>query len=189
MTKPVLGFAICGSFCTFDRILPILENLSDSFKIIPIMSDIASGTDTRFYKIDDFKAKIIEITGGEIISSIVDAEPIGPLKLLDILLIEPCTGNTLSKLANGVSDTPVTLAAKAHLRNERPVVIALSSNDALSGNAQNLGKLLNTKNYYFVPMRQDDCFNKPNSMVSDFSMTKAALNAALKGNQMQPVFI
>ena len=190
MITQTIGFAMCGSFCTFSSTLSILMQLvSKGYRVIPIMSAAAYGTDTRFGSAQSFKERIEEICGNPIINTIYDAEPIGPKKLLDALIIEPCTGNTIGKLANGISDTPVTLAAKAHLRNGRPVIIGVSTNDALSGSAQNIGKLMATKNYYFVPMRQDDPKNKPTSIVADFSKTLDTLTAALEGKQIQPMLI
>ena len=147
-----IGFALCGSFCTFSLVIPIVESLVEQgYSVIPIMSNTAYNTDTRFGKAEEFAEKICDICHTPVVHTIYDAEPFGPKKLLDALIIEPCTGNTLGKLANGISDTPVTLAAKAHLRNHRPIIIAVSTNDALAGSAQNIGKLLATKYYYFVP--------------------------------------
>ncbi|MBE6820567.1 MAG: dipicolinate synthase subunit B [Ruminococcaceae bacterium] len=188
MSKLCIGFAICGSFCTFDKAKEQIRFLCDNGNtVVPVMSYNAYSTDTRFGKAHEHIAEIEEITGKKIISTITDAEPIGPKKMLDILVIEPCTGNTLAKLANGITDTPVTLAAKAHLRNNRPLLIAVSTNDALSSSAANIGKLLNTKNVYFVPMRQDDSKNKPRSVVADFTRTDDAIKSAIDGIQLQPV--
>ena len=185
-----VGFALTGSFCTFERAIEEMINLkSKCMNIVPIMSYNAFSTDTRFGNSDDINRKIEEICGNKIISTITGAEPIGPKKLLDILVIEPCTGNTLAKLASGITDTPVTLAAKAHLRNERPLVIAVSSNDALSSSAKNIGHLMNYKNIYFVPMKQDDSVNKPRSIVADFSKTAETIEFALKNIQIQPIYI
>lgn len=185
--KPRLGFAICGSFCTFKRVFCEMEALSEKYEITPIFSEGAAAADTRFGKASDFLARAKEITGSEPIKTVCGAEPIGPKALLDVLLIEPCTGNTLGKLANGITDTAVTMAAKAHLRNGRPVVIAVSTNDALGASARNIGTLLNAKNIYFVPMRQDSPESKPNSMVADFSKTAETLEKSLAGKQLQPV--
>lgn len=166
-----------------------MQTLVDAgFIVVPIMSKISYETDTRFGRAEYFKNRIAEITAREIIHTIEDAEPIGPKSLLDILVIAPATGNTIAKLANGVNDTPVTMAAKAHLRNQKPLLIAVSTNDALSASAQNIGRLMNVKNIYFVPMEQDDIKNKPTSLVANFEMILPAVNAALKGEQMQPVF-
>lgn len=185
-----LGFALCGSFCTFRNAIDEIRHLSEiGYNIIPIMSFNAYNTDTRFGKADDFIKEIEDITNKKIISSISEAEPIGPKKLLDALIIEPCTGNTLAKLACGIADTPVTLAAKSHLRNARPLIIAVSTNDALSGAAKNIGALMNYKNIFFVPYRQDDHINKPTSIVSDFSETKETIEAALGYRQIQPIII
>ena len=184
-----LGFAVCGSFCTFKRVLEELEKLAKEYDITPIMSSGAAFTDTRFGKAEDLRRRITEICGKEPITTIAGAEPIGPQALLDVLVIEPCTGNTLGKLANGITDTAVTMAAKAHLRNGRPVVIAVSTNDALGASARNMGTLMNAKNIYFVPMRQDAPQGKPASVVANFAKTGAAIKAALEGKQVQPVLV
>lgn len=184
-----LGFAMCGSFCTFKLVLEELERLAKDYDITPIMSQGAAFTDTRFGKAEDFRRRIAEICGREPITTIADAEPIGPRALLDVLVIEPCTGNTLGKLANGITDTPVTMAAKAHLRNGRPVVLAVSTNDALGASARNIGTLMNAKNIFFVPMRQDSPAGKPASLVADFSETAAAIKSALEGRQTQPLLL
>ena len=181
-----LGFAVCGSFCTFKRVLEELEKLAKEYDITPIMSSGAAFTDTRFGKAEDLRRRITEICGKEPITTIAGAEPIGPQALLDVLVIEPCTGNTLGKLANGITDTAVTMAAKAHLRNGRPVVLAVSTNDALSGSAKNIGALRNYKNYYFVPLSQDDCLAKPFSLVADFGKIPETILDALDGKQIQP---
>ena len=184
-----LGFAMCGSFCTFKLVLEELERLAKDYDITPIMSQGAAFTDTRFGKAEDFRRRVAEICGREPITTIADAEPIGPRALLDVLVIEPCTGNTLGKLANGITDTPVTMAAKAHLRNGRPVVLAVSTNDALGASARNIGTLINAKNIFFVPMRQDSPRGKPASLVADFSETAAAIKSALEGRQTQPLLL
>lgn len=184
-----LGFAMCGSFCTFKLVLEELERLAKDYDITPIMSQGAAFTDTRFGKAEDFRRRVTEICGREPITTIADAEPIGPRALLDVLVIEPCTGNTLGKLANGITDTPVTMAAKAHLRNGRPLVLAVSTNDALGASARNIGTLMNAKNIFFVPMRQDSPRGKPASLVADFSETAAAIKSALEGRQTQPLFL
>ena len=187
---PTLGFALCGSFCTFRKAVNVIRYLTEKgYNIIPIMSFNAYNTDTRFGKAQDFISEIEEITGNKIISTITEAEPIGPKKLLDALVIEPCTGNTIAKLAAGIADTPVTLAAKSHLRNARPLIIAISTNDALSGAAKNIGALMNCKNIFFVPYRQDDCNNKPTSIVADFSQTENTIISALNYKQIQPIII
>lgn len=184
-----LGFAMCGSFCTFKLVLEELERLAKDYDITPIMSQGAAFTDTRFGKAEDFRRRVAEICGREPITTIADAEPIGPRALLDVLVIEPCTGNTLGKLANGITDTPVTMAAKAHLRNGRPLVLAVSTNDALGASARNIGTLMNAKNIFFVPMRQDSPRGKPASLVADFSETAAAIESALEGRQTQPLLL
>lgn len=184
-----LGFAMCGSFCTFKLVLEELERLAKDYDITPIMSQGAAFTDTRFGKAEDFRRRVTEICGREPITTIADAEPIGPRALLDVLVIEPCTGNTLGKLANGITDTPVTMAAKAHLRNGRPLVLAVSTNDALGASARNIGTLMNAKNIFFVPVRQDSPRGKPASLVADFSETAAAIKSALEGRQTQPLLL
>ena len=152
-----IGFAMCGSFCTFKKAIDALEELSQTgANIIPIMSEISYGTDTRFGAAEEFRNKLIKITGNEIIHTVKQSEPIGPKKLLDMLVILPCTGNTLAKIAGGIADTSVTMAVKAHLRNRRPVVIAVSTNDGLGTAAKNIGSLMNAKNLYFLPMGQDE---------------------------------
>ena len=185
-----VGFAICGSFCTFGAVFTQIEQLvRDGYDIIPIMSYNACTLDTRFGAAAEHVARIEHITGKKVMSTLQQVEPIGPKNLLDALIIAPCTGNTLAKLSTGIADTCVTFAAKAHLRNERPVLIGVSTNDALSAAAKNIGALQNTKHIYFIPYRQDDSSSKPNSLVADFSKTKAALEAALKRRQMQPVVL
>lgn len=181
---------MCGSFCTLAQSIEQLKELKKAgCNIYPIMSKIVYTTDTRFGRAKDFIKQVEAICERSIIHDIKDAEPIGPENLLDIVVIAPCTGNTLSKLANGITDTPVTMATKAHLRNNKPVVIALATNDALGASAKNLGLLLNTKNIYFVPLRQDDPVKKHNSLVCDFTKIKDTIEAALSGRQLQPVFL
>ncbi|MBE5958017.1 MAG: dipicolinate synthase subunit B [Lachnospiraceae bacterium] len=183
-----IGIAITGSYCTFGKIFKELENLAETkADLYPIFSYNAASTDTRFGVHNEFIEKATKITGKKPITSIAEAEPIGPKKLFDILVIVPCTGNTLSKLANGISDTPVLMAAKAHLRNNKPVVIFLASNDALGMNLKNIGILLNTKNIYFVPFGQDNYVEKPNSMVSQIEFLNYTIASALEGKQIQPV--
>lgn len=190
MNNITIGFALCGSFCTFSQVLPVMKSLREAeYNILPIMSTAAYSTDTRFGDASYFIEEIEAMCQHSIIHTIHDAEPIGPKKLLDALIIEPCTGNTIGKLAGGITDSPVTLAAKAHLRNNRPVIIAVSTNDALSASAPNIGKLLATKNYYFVPMRQDEPNKKPTSIVADFSLTQKTLEAALLHKQLQPILL
>ena len=186
--KPTIGFAVCGSFCTLKKTVEALKTLKEKdYNIIPIFSEIVYTTDTRFYKADDLKKEVSELCGNEIIHTIKDAEPIGPKALLDLLIIAPCTGNTLGKLALGITDTPVTMAAKAHLRNERPLLIAPSTNDALSASAKNIGLLLNTKNIFFVPFSEDMPKSKHTSCVADFQLIPDAAEAALQGIQLQPI--
>ena len=187
MKNQTVGFAMCGSFCTFKKVVPQIKKLTEQgYKVIPIMSQISYTTDTRFGKAVDFINEIEDITKEKIIYTIKDAEPIGPKMLLDALIIAPCTGNTLGKLANGISDTSVTLATKAHLRNQRPVIIAVSTNDALGTSARNIGTLMNSKNIYFVPMRQDDYINKPNSIVADFDYIPTTLNFVFENKNQIP---
>ena len=184
------GYALCGSFCTIaDSVKQIEKLTSSNIKVIPIMSEVVYNTDNRFNKADDLREKIKLLTGNEIIHTITGAEPIGPKKLLDILIVSPCTGNTLAKIANGITDSSVTMAVKAHLRNNRPVVLAIATNDALGGSAVNIGKLLNTKNIYFVPFGQDDPIGKNNSLIADFDKTLETIFAAINGEQLQPILI
>ena len=183
-----IGFALTGSFCTFAKVMPELEKLvSEGADIIPVISEAVDKYDTRFGKADEWKSRIEGITGKKIIKTIVDAEPIGPKSLLDILIIAPCTGNTLGKITNGITDTPVTMAAKAHLRNGKPLVLAISTNDGLSANAKNLGLMLNAKNVYFVPFGQDDPVKKCNSLTANNELILPTILEALKGRQLQPV--
>ncbi|MBQ7687873.1 MAG: dipicolinate synthase subunit B [Clostridia bacterium] len=190
MTDKTVGFALCGSFCTFRKVIPELQRLRDAgYKIQPIMSFNAYNMDTRFGTARTFREEIETVTGAKIIATIPDAEPIGPKKLLDALIIAPCTGNTLAKLAVGIADTPVTLAAKSHLRNGRPLLIGVSTNDALAGAAKNIGALQNYKNVFFIPYGQDDSTEKPASLVADFTQTIPALEAALRGVQIQPLLL
>lgn len=185
-----IGFAICGSFCTFEKVFSEIERLADSgFSIVPIMSENAYNLDTRFGCAAYWRERLTALTGRSIIHTIPEAEPIGPKKLLSALIIAPCTGNTLAKLSSGITDTPVTLAAKAHLRNARPLIIAPSTNDALSNAAKNIGMLLNYKNVYFVPFGQDNYEKKPLSAVADFSKIKDTLTDALEGKQTQPILL
>ena len=191
MSKETVGFALCGSFCTFKKVIPQMKKLVDEgYKVIPIMSPTAYSTDTRFGKAEDFNKEIEEMCNEKIIYTISGAEPIGPKELLDVLVIAPCTGNTLGKLSNGISDTSVTLATKAHLRNQRPVIIAVSTNDALGTSARNIGTLMNSKHIYFVPMRQDDHINKPNSIVADFNYIPDTVKEVLETKtQPQPILL
>lgn len=185
-----IGFAVCGSFCTFKTVFEEIETLINSgYEIVPIMSENSYNTDTRFGKAQQWTELFRDLTGKEVIHTLPQAEPIGPKKLLDALVIAPCTGNTLAKLACGITDTSVTLAAKAHLRNGRPLIIAPSTNDALANAAKNIGSLLNYKNIYFVPYGQDSFSKKPNSMVAEFSLIQQTLEDAFDGKQTQPVII
>ena len=189
MEKIRLGLAMCGSFCTFSRVLETVRTLTETYDVYPIMSETAASTDTRFGKAEHFREVLEEYSGHEIIDSIVSAEPIGPKKLLDVLVIAPCTGNTLGKLAGGIADSAVTLAAKAHLRNGRPLVIAVSSNDALGANAANLGRLMARENIYLVPFGQDDALRKPASLVARFELIHETVQCALQGRQIQPLLV
>ncbi|MBQ8356792.1 MAG: dipicolinate synthase subunit B [Clostridia bacterium] len=184
----MIGFALCGSFCTIRRALVELERLTERFEVQGIVSEAVYSTDTRFATAADVLDEIRQLTGRELIHNIVGAEPLGPTSPLEALIICPCTGNTLAKMANGITDSGVTMAAKAHLRSNRPLVIALASNDALSANLKNIGELLTRKNVYFVPMKQDDPEGKPHSLVADFSQLPNTLDAALKGKQYQRIF-
>ena len=190
MESITLGFALCGSFCTFDAVLRQLALLRQEYpRIIPIMSSVSYETDSRFGTAESFRSRLEAICGHEILHTIPQVEPIGPQRLLDALVVAPCTGNTLAKLANGIADTPVTLACKAHLRNEAPIVLAVSTNDALAGNAENIGRLLNRKHYFFVPMRQDAPQKKPRSVVAEFSLIGETVRLALEGKQLQPILL
>ena len=184
-----IGFAMCGSFCTYSKVFPILEQLAQEHTVIPIFSDAACTVDSRFGTAKEHMTKAKAICGTDPLRTIAQVEPIGPKKLLDILVIAPCTGNTLAKLAHSIADTPVTMAAKSHLRNGRPVLIAVSTNDALAGAAENIGKLLARKHYYFVPFGQDDAIGKPSSMVADFAKIPEAIEEALAGRQVQPILL
>ena len=185
-----IGFAMTGSFCTLSKVIAELEVLKkQNADIIPIMSEIVWNTDTRFGKAEDFKNRVLEITGNNIIHDIKSAEPIGPKNLLDALIVAPCTGNTISKMANGITDSCVAMAAKATLRNKCPVIIAVSTNDGLGTSAKNIGILLNKANIYFVPFGQDSAVLKPCSLVADFTKIPETVDAALQGKQIQPVLL
>ena len=184
-----IGFALCGSFCTYDRVFPVMELLAREHTLIPIFSEASFAVDSRFGTAAEHFETVRKICGREPIHTIAGAEPIGPKKLLDVLVIAPCTGNTRAKLAHSIADTPVTMAAKSHLRNSRPVVVAVSTNDALAGAAENIGKLLGRKNYYFVPFRQDDPMKKPTSMVADFEKIPETIESAHRGVQIQPILL
>ena len=186
----MIGFAVTGSFCNHEKAIGVLNELcSAGYRIKPIVSFSVLSTDTRFGKAVDIVNALSEITGETVISSISDAEPLGPKTALDALLICPCTGNTLAKLAAGITDTPVTMAAKAHLRQGRPLLLALATNDAMGSNLKNIGILSEKKSVYFVPMVQDDPEKKPFSLVSDFSLVSSALSAAMLGKQLRPLFL
>lgn len=188
--QPRVGFAFCGSFCTMARAMEALEAVAAQYgQVVPIVSETVAATDTRFGNAHDFMREMERICDKRVIDSIVKAEPIGPQKLLDVLVISPCTGNTLGKLAAGITDTAVTMAAKAHLRNGRPLLLAVSTNDGLAASARNIGELMCRKNIYFVPFRQDDPEKKPCSLVADFSLIPDAITAALEGRQLQPVLL
>ena len=184
----MIGYAFCGSFCTVSKSISALKVLTGSYNVLPIYSTTFQNTDTRFGSADIFISTIEEMCGRNGIRTIAEAEHLGPSVRLDALVISPCTGNTLAKLACGITDTPVTMAAKAHLRNRRPLVIALATNDALSANLKNVGLLLERKNIFFVPMSQDDPINKPSSLVCDFEKLPETLALALDGRQIEPVF-
>ena len=183
-----LGFAMCGSFCTLDRAMEQMAKLGEKYALLPVMSQNVYETDTRFGRAADFIGRAEEIAGRKVLHTIVEAEPIGPKRLADAMVVCPCTGNTLSKIALGITDTPVTMAVKSSLRVGMPVVLCLASNDALAASGQNAARLLNTKNIYFVPLRQDDPEKKPFSLVADFSLLEETAAAAFQGQQLQPVY-
>lgn len=185
-----IGWGVCGSHCSYDEVLPQVERLLQAgARVIPVMSHTAVTTDTRFGRGENLARLLEEMTGHKPITSIVDAEPAGQKKTFDCFVVAPMTGNSLAKWANAITDTPVLMAAKGTLRNLRPVVLAISTNDALGNNARNIGTLLNTKNVYFVPFGQDNPVEKPNSCVADFSLIPECVAAALEGRQLQPVLI
>ncbi len=183
-----IGYCMCGSFCTLQNSLNELKKLVElGGKITPVMSYSVLETDTRFGKAEFFINSVEEITGNKVIKTIKDAEPIGPQNNLDIMVVAPCTGNTLAKLNSGVVDTPVLMAIKAHIRNNKPVVLAIATNDALGANLENIGGLINKKNFYFVPFGQDDYKKKPKSMIANFEKIPETIDFALKGKQLQPI--
>ena len=185
-----IGFAMCGSFCTFSRVFRELEKLCGEYEtVVPIFSEASGSIDSRFGNAEDFLRRAESLCGRPVLKTLSDVEPIGPKQLLDLLVVMPCTGNTIAKLANGIADSAVTLACKAHLRNEAPIVLAISTNDALGGNAANIGKLLARKHFYFVPFGQDDPAQKPCSLVADFSKLGETVAAALAGKQLQPMLL
>ena len=185
--KPKVGLALCGSYCTYEQVFAQAGRLAEHYDLIPILSDTAAETDTRFGRAADHIRRLMELTGRRVVTTVAEAEPLGPKEPMELLIIAPCTGNTLGKLAHGITDSAVTMAAKAHLRNGRPLLIAFSSNDALSASAENIGKLLNRKSVFFVPFRQDDAEKKPRSAQADFTLLLPAAEAALKGEQLQPI--
>ena len=186
----MLGYAFCGSFCTHSASLSALSELIRlGYEIQPIMSENAYSTDTRFGSAEELRAKVEALTGREIIHSVAAAEPLGPKNPLDALIIAPCTGNTLAKIANGITDTAVTMATKAHLRCDKPLIIALASNDAMSQNLGNIARLITRRSVYFVRLRQDDTVKKPHSLVAEMEEIPQALASALRGEQMRPLFL
>lgn len=182
-----IAFAMCGSFCTFESALKQMALLRETYEILPVMSETAYSTDTRFGTAESFRRRVEEICGREIIHTIAGAEPIGPKRLADGMVVMPCTGNTAAKLANAMTDTSVTMAVKSALRISMPIVLAVATNDALGASCKNIGALLNTKHVYFVPLRQDDPEKKPNSLVARFERVPETLEAAFQGRQLQPV--
>ncbi len=185
----MIGYGICGSFCTHEASLKTLAVLTDKYDVLPIVTPSVASTDTRFGRADEFLEKLKTVSGNSVITTVKDAEPLGPAKPLEALVICPCTGNTLAKLACGITDTAVTMAAKAHLRSGGRLVIALATNDAMSSNLHNIATLLNKKNVFFVPMKQDDPNRKPHSLVADFSLVEKALEYAEDSLQMRPLFL
>ena len=184
-----IGFAMCGSFCTFSQVFPVLEELVEKYDVIPIFSQSVYTLDSRFGTAAEHICRATMLCGAQPLHTVPQVEPIGPKKLLDALVIAPCTGNTLAKLSHSIADGPVTMAVKSHLRNSRPVIVAVSTNDALAGAAENIGRLLTRRHYYFVPFGQDDPVKKPTSLVADFSKIPATLAAALEGRQLQPILL
>ena len=186
----MIGYALCGSFCTFEKSVRQMEALVHSgYSLQPILSFNAATIDTRFGKAKDFLDRMTALCGREAIATIADAEPLGPANPLEALVIAPCTGNTLAKLAHGITDTPVTMAAKAHLRQSRPLILALATNDAMSANLKNIASLLEKKSVYFVPMKQDDPQSKPHSLVADFELLLPCLVDGMEGKQRRPLFL
>lgn len=190
MRKERVGFAVCGSFCTHDAVLSVLEKMTKLYEtVIPIASENAAFTDTRFGESEELLERLEDLTGNDVLCDLPSVEPIGPQNLLDVLVIAPATGNTIAKLAAGITDTTVTMAAKAHLRNGGPVVIAIASNDGLAAGAKNIGELLARKNYYFVPFGQDSPTQKPCSLIADFDQIPETVDAALRKEQLQPILL
>lgn len=190
MNRPItIGYCMCGSFCTLAQSVAVLHDLAErDYLIYPIMSEITYSTDTRFGSCEDLRSRVESICGRPVLHTIPQVEPIGPKGYLDALIVAPCTGNTIGKLANGIYDTSVTMAVKAQLRNHKPVLLAVATNDGLGASARNIGRLLAARNLYFVPMSQDDPVGKPESLISDFDKIAPALTAALEGRQLQPVY-
>ncbi len=186
--KPVIGFALTGSFCTLSKTFSLMKSLQEKYEIVPIVSERVASTDTRFFKKEEVFEQIRSVCGKDPICTITEAEPLGPKNLLDLMVVCPCTGNTLSKMALGITDTSVTMAVKSHRRNQKNVLIALSTNDALSGSAATLGLLLQKKGFFFVPLKQDDPAQKPFSLQSDFSLVPDAIEEALQGKNLSPLF-
>ena len=190
MRQERVGFALCGSYCTHAAVLRALHELTELYEtVVPILSENAALTDTRFGTANDLVMELERLTGQKVLCDIPGVEPIGPKAMLDVLVVAPATGNTVAKLANGITDTAVTMAAKAHLRNGRPIVLAIASNDGLSAGAKNIGELLVRKNYYFVPFGQYDPKGKPNSLIADFALIPETIDAALRGKQLQPLLL
>ncbi len=186
----MIAYAFCGSFCTLSHSLAALRRLcADGYEVLPIFSEAVYGTDTRFWRAAEFRAAVEGLCGREGIHSIVDAEPLGPTLSAEAMILAPCTGNTLAKLARGITDSTVTMAAKAHLRSDRPTILALASNDSLSANLANIATLLQRKHVYFTPMRQDDPGKKPHSLVADYTALSETLSDALGGKQRRPLFL
>lgn len=185
--KKRLGLALCGSYCTYEKLFQAAARLAEQYELVPIMSENAAETDTRFGTAAEHIKRLMLLSGKKVVTTIAEAEPLGPSAPMDALLIAPCTGNTLAKLSLGITDTAVTMAAKAHLRNGRPLIIALSTNDGLSGSAEHIARLLNRKHVFFVPFRQDDPGKKPRSLQADFHLLEATVQAALQGRQLQPI--
>lgn len=188
MNEKRVVWGLCGSFCTFESILPLIDRMATGgTQVLPLMSFSAAGLDTRFGKAADWKMKLYQATGNQPIETLQGAEPLGPKNMADAMIIAPCTGTTLAKLAHGISDTPITLGAKSMLRSGKPVILALSTNDGLAASFVNLGTLLNRKHYYVVPFAQDDYLKKPYSLQSDFTLINDTLECALRGRQIGPI--
>lgn len=185
--KPKIGLALTGSFCTIGEVLTVAETLTRTYEIVPILSEAVRDLSTRFFTAGEIASELKHITGRTPLATLPEVEPLGPKADLDLLVLAPCTGNTLAKLAAGIADSTVTLAAKAHLRNARPLLLAPATNNALSASAASLGKLLNEKHVYFVPFAQDDPREKPSSVIARFSLLPEAIEHALQGKQLQPI--